>query len=889
MKTGRFRGALKVGRQVYAYWSLRELEAAGLLELARLPYSLRVLAENVLRRFPRDEITAEDFRPFRRGVRGTGAEIAFYPTRVLLQDFTGVPLIVDLAAMRDAVQRLGLDPARVNPSIPVDLVIDHSVQVEVFGRRDALRRNLRHEYGLNRERYRFLKWAQGAFRNLRVFPPGAGIVHQVNLEHLSRVVVAEARPDGPVLSPESLVGTDSHTTMINGIGVLAWGVGGIEAEAVMLGLPYTMPVPEVVGVRLQGRLPRGATATDLVLHVTERLRREKVVETFVEFYGPGLAALSVPDRATVANMAPEYGATTGFFPIDGATLDYLELTGRGRWAPLVRAYGEAQGLLADGPDPEYDRRVDIDLGAIGPALAGPGRPQDRVDLADLPGSFQRSLGPNPAPSGGPEGEQRVVAGGREFMLRDGSIVIAAITSCTNTSNPSVMIGAGLLARNAVARGLRVPPQVKTSLAPGSRAVTGYLRAAGLMAPLEQLGFHVVGYGCTTCIGNSGPLDPAIEAAIATGGLSVAAVLSGNRNFPARIHPSVRANYLASPPLVVALALAGRIDIDLTREPIGTGSDGRSVFLRDLWPDAAEIAERIARTVDRERFRRAYRGITGGDSTWRDLVGGAGLRYAWNADSTYIRRPPFLDNLRGEPMPPAPIAGARALLVLGDSVTTDHISPAGAIGPESPAGRHLSGRGVPREAFNSYGSRRGNHEVMVRGTFANPRLRNRLIEPREGGVTRVFPAGGETTVYEAAEAYRRDRVPLVVLAGREYGTGSSRDWAAKGPGLLGVRAVIAESFERIHRSNLIGMGILPLQFGVGESAASLGLRGDETYTLGELDALGVSRELEVHAETPDGRTVRFTARVRLDTKAEMECYRQGGILPLVVRTLARGDV
>jgi aconitate hydratase len=902
---------LSVGERSYRIHRLDALAPA--YDVERLPYTLRVLLENVLR--SGDEAAVDAVARWSPAVEPSH-EICFLPGRVLLQDFTGVPAVVDLAAMRDAVADLGGDPARINPRVPAELVIDHSVQVDEFGTRLAFRHNVERELERNRERYAFLRWGRQAFHGLEVVPPGTGICHQVNLEYLARVV--EDR-DGAAF-PDTLVGTDSHTTMVNGLGVLGWGVGGIEAEAAMLGEPLSMLVPQVVGFRMHGRLREGATATDLVLTVTELLRRAGVVGKFVEYFGAGLAGLSVADRATIGNMSPEYGATCGFFPVDEETLEYLRLTGRStERVALVEAYCK-ENLLWHEPDahPEYSEVVELDLGEVEPSLAGPRRPQDRVPLARARDSFREALatfgvpaspdsnGPvaetfpasdpttEQAPAGSPEPEPppratggapesrpvRVSLDGEEFELDHGAVVIAAITSCTNTSNPEVMVAAGLLARKAVELGLRRRPWVKSSLAPGSRVVTDYYEAAGLQRYLDELGFNTVGYGCTTCIGNSGPLPAEISGAIAEGDLVACAVLSGNRNFEARIHPEVKANYLASPPLVVAYALVGRMDVDLATEPLGQGADGRDVFLRDVWPDSTEIRETIAASIHGEMFARTYADVYAGDESWRSLAVPEGDRYAWEESSTYVRRPTYLEGLPLEPAPLGDLDGARCLVILGDSVTTDHISPAGAIRPDSPAGRYLREHGVEPRDFNSYGARRGNHEVMVRGTFANVRLRNLLVPETEGTWTVHLPSGEETTIFEASQRYLAEGTPLVVLAGKEYGSGSSRDWAAKGPLLLGVRAVIAQSYERIHRSNLLMMGILPLEYLPGESRESLGLTGRETYSVRGIEG-GEASEVTVRADDAE-----FRARVRLDTEREREFVRQGGILPFVVRRLLR---
>ncbi len=868
-------------------YRLAALEPLG-LDLGRTPLTVKILLENALRHAGGGIVTTGDVETlasWRPGAAATtDVEIPFMPSRVILQDFTGVPAVVDLAGMRDAMADLGGDPSRVNPLVPADLVIDHSVQVDRFGTPGAFAFNVEREYERNGERYALLRWAQTAFSDLRVVPPGTGIVHQVNLEFLATVVADRADQHGRVAFPDTVVGTDSHTTMINGLGVLGYGVGGIEAEAVLLGQPLYQPMPRVVGVRLHGELPRGSTATDLVLVVTELLRGFGVVGAFVEFAGDGLASLALADRATIANMSPEFGATSTLFPIDDETIAYLRLTGRsaGRIA-LVERYARVQGLWREpGRGPDFDADLELDLGSVEPSLAGPRRPQDRVLLADLRDDFRTAF-PQAVAS---DAVVAVNIDGRGATIRSGSVAIAAITSCTNTSNPTVMVGAGLLARNAVARGLTVGPTVKTSLAPGSKAVTGYLEAAGLMDPLARLGFALAGYGCTTCIGNSGPLAAPVAKAVEDHDLVVAAVLSGNRNFEGRIHPLARASYLASPPLVVAFALAGRVDIDLTREPLGIGDDGRPVFLDDVWPSPEEIRSVIGRSVSPELFRATYATVFEGDERWRALPVPAGDRFAWDPSSTYVARPPFFDGLRPEPTPLADIVGARVLAVLGDSVTTDHISPAGSIAPSSPAGQWLQAHGVGPLEFNSYGARRGQHEVMIRGTFANIRLRNRLVEGREGPFTVHLPDGEEAFIYDAAERYAAEGVPLLVIAGREYGSGSSRDWAAKGTRLLGVRAVLAESYERIHRSNLVGMGVLPLQFLPGENAASLGLTGREAYTIAGLAAGPAPRaRLTVVALTDDAAERRFEAIARLDGPIEVDYYRQGGILPAVLRRLA----
>jgi aconitate hydratase A / 2-methylisocitrate dehydratase len=912
---------LSVGGREYRIAPLAAAARPG-QRLSRLPYSLRILLENLLRRRGEPGVTEEgiaallDWQPKAVPSR----EIAFMPARVLLQDFTGVPAVVDLAAMRDAMQKLGGDAKRINPLQPVELVIDHSVQVDEYGTQAAFLLNADRELERNRERYAFLRWGQEAFDNFRVVPPDTGIVHQVNLEYLARVVMSEERDGATWAYPDTLVGTDSHTTMINGLGVLGWGVGGIEAEAAMLGQPISMLVPQVVGFRLAGRLREGSTATDLVLRVTEMLRQRGVVGKLVEFFGDGLATLPLADRATIANMAPEYGATCGIFPVDQASLDYLRFTGRSEeQVALVEAYMKAQGLFHSPgtEEAEYSDVLDLDLATVEPSLAGPRRPQDRVALSQVPGGFYRELEalqghggkiqPRPTTVGRWEAEGGNATGtavaepdldhgvdveyrGERFRLRHGSVVIAAITSCTNTSNPSVMVAAGLLAKKAVERGLSSRPWVKTSLAPGSKVVTSYLGEAGLTPYLEQLGFHLVGYGCTTCIGNSGPLPDPIRAGIEDGRLVAAAVLSGNRNFEGRIHPDVRANYLASPPLVVAYALAGRIDADLQMEPLGTGSDGQPVYLREIWPSQEEVATVLGAALRSEMFHREYADVFTGDERWRGLPVPAGETYAWDPASTYVKNPPYFEGMTLQPSLVEPIRGARVLALLGDSVTTDHISPAGAIKLKSPAGQYLVDHGVAPRDFNSYGARRGNHEVMVRGTFANVRLRNRLVPDVEGGVTVHLPDGEQTSIFDASERYLRDGVPLIVIAGKEYGTGSSRDWAAKGPRLLGVRAVIAESFERIHRSNLVGMGVLPLELLPGDSAEVLGLTGRELYEVEGLEeAVAAGRtgfEVTVRGTRPEGGEISFRVRARLDTPEEVEYYRHGGILQYVLRQLAR---
>ena len=871
------------------YYRLAALAGSGLplgVDLGRAPVTLKILLENALRHAGGGIVREEDVATLAAWRPGAGgdAEVPFMPSRVVLQDFTGVPAVVDLAAMRDAMAALGGDPAKVNPLVPADLVIDHSVQIDAWGGQGAFAFNVGREYERNGERYQLLRWAQTAFRDFRVVPPGTGIIHQVNLEFLASVVADRADADGRLVAfPDTLVGTDSHTTMISGLGVLGYGVGGIEAEAVLLGQPLYQPMPRIVGVRLGGELPRAATATDLVLVITEMLRKFGVVGAFVEFAGDGLAGLTLADRATISNMSPEFGATTTMFPIDDETLAYLRLTGRPETrVDLVERYAKEQGLWREpGSGPEFDALLELDLGSVEPSMAGPRRPQDRVTLPNVPDNF-RTAYPHTVGVAPKAGEAR----GERAGIGHGSVTIAAITSCTNTSNPAVMVGAGLLARNAVAKGLHSSPVAKTSLAPGSRAVTGYLERAGLMEPLADLGFALAGYGCTTCIGNSGPLDEPVARAIEADELVVAAVLSGNRNFEGRVHPLVRAAYLASPPLVVAYALAGRVDIDLTSEPLGTGSDGQAVMLADIWPTPAEIREVIAASVDPALFRETYASVFEGDEQWRSIEIPTGDRYAWDEASTYIANPPFFTGLTAEPAPMTDIVGARALALLGDSVTTDHISPAGSIAAWSPAGAWLQERGVGPVDFNSYGSRRGHHEVMMRGTFGNIRLRNKLVEGKEGPYTVHLPDGETTFIYDAAMRYRADGVPLVLIAGKEYGSGSSRDWAAKGTTLLGIRAVIAESYERIHRSNLVGMGVLPLQFLPGESAATLGLTGRESFTIAGMADLAPRQTVTVLARSDDDGTERaFGAIARLDGPIEVDYLRQGGILPAVLRRLA----
>jgi aconitate hydratase len=891
------RTELRVGGQPMQIYSLPALEKAGFSGVARLPYSMKILLENLLRREDNAFVKADDIRAVAEwnATAGVQKEISFMPARVLLQDFTGVPCVVDLAAMRDAVIALGGNPARINPLQPVELVIDHSVQVDYFGRPDAFSLNADLEFSRNRERYAFLRWGQQAFNNFKVVPPDTGIVHQVNIEYLARVVFSETVNAITTAYPDTLVGTDSHTTMVNGLGVVGWGVGGIEAEAAMLGQPSSMLIPQVLGFRLSGAMPKGTTATDLVLTITEILRKHGVVGKFVEFFGDGLAALTIADRATLGNMCPEYGATVAIFPIDEMTLEYLKLTGRDdTQVDLVEAYAKAQGLFRTkgSPDAEYSEVIDLDLSTVEPSVAGPKRPQDRVTLSKTKPAFQAAL-PSMQMPAAKMGASASAAAKSAVALADpavdtidhGAVVIAAITSCTNTSNPTVMIAAGLVAKKAVERGLTRKPWVKSSLAPGSKVVTEYLNAAGLTPYLDALGFNLVGYGCTTCIGNSGPLPEEITATIRENGLVVCSVLSGNRNFEGRIQQEVRANYLASPPLVVAFSLAGWITTDITTDAIGHDPSGKPVYLDDIWPTEAEVQQTMLRAVTADMFRSSYADVFKGDERWRGLDVPDGNVFAWDQQSTYVRRPTFLEGMTMDVKPLADITGARVLALLGDSVTTDHISPAGSIKADSPAGKYLIEQGVKPADFNSYGARRGNHEVMMRGTFANVRLRNQLAPGTEGGWTRYQPGGDQLTIYDASVKYQEAGVPLLVLAGKEYGSGSSRDWAAKGTFLLGVKAVIAESFERIHRSNLVNMGVLPLQFKAGETAASLGLTGTESYSIvGIGTGLKPRGKLRVVANANDGATREFMAAVRIDTPEELIAFRHGGILPYVVRQL-----
>ncbi|HEY8433816.1 MAG TPA: aconitate hydratase AcnA [Sphingomicrobium sp.] len=880
------RSTLDVDGKTIAYYSLKKAGAA-LGDVARLPFSMKVLLENLLRFEDGKTVTREDLQAIVDWLkeRRINREIQYRPARVLMQDFTGVPAVVDLAAMRDAMAQLGGDAQKINPLVPVHLIIDHSVMVDEFGTPRAFEKNVEFEYERNGERYEFLKWGSSAFDNFKVVPPGTGICHQVNLEHIAQCVWTDQDANGDTLAyPDTLVGTDSHTTMVNGLGVLGWGVGGIEAEAAMLGQPVSMLIPEVVGFRLEGELREGITATDLVLTVTQMLRQKGVVGRFVEFYGPGLENLPLADRATIANMAPEYGATCGFFPIDERTVDYLRLTGRDETQiALVRAYAQEQGLWRDAnsPEPLFTDTLQLDMASIEPSLAGPKRPQDRVKLGEVDDQFNAELDATYHKASDP----RVVVEGEPFDFGNGDVAIAAITSCTNTSNPSVLIAAGLVARKARELGLKPKPWVKTSLAPSSQVVTDYLNESGLSADLDALGFDLVGYGCTTCIGNSGPLPEAISKAINDNDLVAVSVLSGNRNFEGRVSPDCRANYLASPPLVVAFALKGTVRSDMVNEPIGTASNGKPVFLKDIWPSNAEVRSLIDAHVHSAMFRRRYADVYRGDDRWRGIEVTGGETYSWPALSTYIQNPPYFVGMSMEPTPLADIERARPLAIFGDSITTDHISPAGAIKPDSPAGRYLLEHGVSRGQFNSYGSRRGNHEVMMRGTFANIRIRNRMLDNVEGGFTRYAPTGEVMPIYDAAMLYKQDGRPLVVIAGKEYGTGSSRDWAAKGTVLLGVRAVIAESFERIHRSNLVGMGVLPLQFADSENAATYGLVGTEKYTITGIAEIKPRQDVEVRVKRDNGEEFSFTARCRIDTYNELEYFRSGGILQYVLRRLA----
>jgi aconitate hydratase A / 2-methylisocitrate dehydratase len=884
------RTTLKVGAQQYDILSLAALKS---LNVDRLPFSLKILLENLLRFEDGINVTKNDIEALLKWQPKAppSHEIAFTPARVIMQDFTGVPCIVDLAAMREAIVKLGGDPQKVNPLAPAELVIDHSVQVDEYGAANSLQHNNEIEFQRNGERYMFLRWGQTAFSNFKVVPPNTGIVHQVNIERLARVVFSDDAGGKKAAYPDTLVGTDSHTTMVNGLGVLGWGVGGIEAEAAMLGQPVTMLIPQVIGFKLTGALPPGTTATDLVLTVTEMLRKKGVVDKFVEFFGDGLKGLPLADRATIANMSPEFGSTCAIFPIDEETIRYLELTGRSaEQIALVEAYAKAQGLwrINGAPAADYTDVVELDLSTVEPSLAGPKRPQDRVPLRNAKSVYQSSVKKmaeertqkNPQATGSAPAK----LGDTRFEVKDGAVLIAAITSCTNTSNPAVLVAAGLLARNALARGLTAKPWVKTSLAPGSRVVTDYLTKAGLLHDLEQLGFYTVGYGCTTCIGNSGPLKPEISEAVKNGDVVACSVLSGNRNFEGRVHPEIKMNFLASPPLVVAYALAGSLNIDITTEPLGSGKDGKPVYLKDVWPSAKDVAAAVASSVDSAMFKKGYANVFLGDANWGAIKTPAGKIYTWDGKSTYVKNPPYFDGMTMTPAPLTDIKGARALAVLGDSVTTDHISPAGNIAKSSPAAKYLMAQGVQAVDFNSYGARRGNHEVMMRGTFANIRLRNLLLPGTEGGVTVHIPSGEQMSIFDASMKYQAAQTPLVILAGKEYGTGSSRDWAAKGTMLLGVKAVIAESFERIHRSNLIGMGVLPLQYKDGQSTQSLGLTGKETFEIVGLNR-GAAKIVKVIARTDAGKTIEFEARLRIDTPKELDYYQHGGILQYVLRQLA----
>ncbi len=884
------RTALNVGGTQYEILSLAALKS---LNVERLPFSLKILLENLLRFEDGVNVTKADIEAILKWdpKAQPSYEIAFTPARVIMQDFTGVPCIVDLAAMREAIVKLGGDPQKVNPLAPAELVIDHSVQVDEYGAANSLQHNNEIEFERNGERYMFLRWGQAAFSNFKVVPPNTGIVHQVNIEHLARVIFADGGAAKRIAYPDTLVGTDSHTTMVNGLGVLGWGVGGIEAEAAMLGQPVTMLIPQVIGFKLTGTLPAGTTATDLVLTVTEILRKQGVVDKFVEFFGDGLKGLPLADRATIANMSPEFGSTCAIFPIDEETIRYLELTGRTReQTALVEAYAKAQGMwrVNGAPAAEYTEVVELDLSTVEPSLAGPKRPQDRVPLKYAKTVYESSVKKmaeertqkNPQA----KGIAQATVEGENFEVKDGAVLIAAITSCTNTSNPAVLVAAGLLARNAVARGLTSKPWVKTSLAPGSRVVTDYLTKAGLLKDLEALGFYTVGYGCTTCIGNSGPLKPEISEAVRIGDVVACSVLSGNRNFEGRVHPEIKMNFLASPPLVVAYALAGNLDIDITTESLGNGKDGKPVYLKDIWPSAKEVAATVGASVDSAMFKKGYANVFKGDANWGALKTPEGKIYAWDGKSTYVKNPPYFDGMTMTPAPVADIKGARALAVLGDSVTTDHISPAGNISKSGPAAKYLMAQGVQAVDFNSYGARRGNHEVMMRGTFANIRLRNLLVPGTEGGVTIHIPSGEQLSIFDASVKYKAAGTPLIILAGKEYGTGSSRDWAAKGTMLLGVKAVIAESFERIHRSNLIGMGVLPLQFKSGQSAQSVGLTGTETFEIAGLNR-GAAKSVKVIATSGEGKSTEFEVRLRIDTPKELEYYQHGGILQYVLRQLA----
>jgi aconitate hydratase len=911
MQKAEYAKPLQVDGKNYTFFDFNQYAADTGASIDKLPFSIKILVENLLRKIDGRVVKEADLANIVGWQKTYDApvEIPYHPARVLMQDFTGVPAVVDLAAMRDAVKILGEDPARVNPLVPTELVVDHSVQIDNFGTEDALEKNVALEYSRNGERYELLKWAQKSFSNFKVVPPNSGICHQVNLENLGRVIISQNEGDTPIAYPDTVVGTDSHTPMINGIGVMGWGVGGIEAEAVMLGQPYYMSIPEVIGVKLTGTLKEGVTATDLVLTITEMLRKVNVVEKFVEYFGPGMQSLSVTDRATIANMTPEYGATLGFFPVDQKTLDYLDLTGRTEGAKLVKAYTQATGMFYTGEsEPEFTQVVELDLSTVTPSLAGPARPQDRIPLPDIKKTFADILGcaydrdaevKQISKFHDESGSETVRANhcrpltqrqfdmefnGKPMKISDGSIVIAAITSCTNTSNPHVLMGAGLIAQKAVSKGLKVPPFVKTSLAPGSKVVEDYLTAAGLMPYFDSLGFHIAAFGCTTCIGNSGPLHPDIEKVVTDNDLNVAAILSGNRNFEARIHQNIKSNFLASPMLVVIFALAGRVDIDLTIEPVGIDPNGQPVYLDDLWPSHDEIKALVDAHVTRADYEREYARIFDGDRFWEALDVAESTTFAWNEASTYIKNPPYFDGFSLTPDKPGDIEGARAFLLLGDTVTTDHISPAGAIPEDYPAGQYLIGNGVAKDNFNSYGSRRGNHEVMMRGTFANIRIKNQLVAPKQGSFTLKFPEKKEMFNYDAAMAYKAEGTPLIVLGGKEYGTGSSRDWAAKGSNLLGIKAVIAQSYERIHRNNLVGMGVLPLIFSEGESAQSLGLDGSETFTIAGIENMTPRKQLSVEAVRANGSKIEFTVISRLDTEVDVAYFEHGGILPCVIRKM-----
>ena len=892
----------------YQVFDINKLEEKGIAAVSRLPFSIKILVENLLRKLDGRIVREEDLLNIANWKKRYDApiEIPYHPARVLMQDFTGVPAVVDLAAMRDAVRELGGDPAKINPLVPVDLIVDHSVQVDYFGTADALTKNVAKEYDRNSERYALLKWAQKSFDNFSVVPPNSGICHQVNLEYLGKIVIPQNEGNNLIAYPDTLVGTDSHTTMINAIGVMGWGVGGIEAEAVMLGQPYYMSIPEVIGVKMVGELQEGVTATDLVLKVTEMLREHGVVEKFVEYFGPGMKNLSVPDRATISNMTPEYGATMGFFPVDEKTIDYMAMTNREQQAEVVEQCTKALGLFYTGSeDPVFTEVLELDLAQVTPAVAGPARPQDRITLTDLKNSFATILGCDYERDTDVEHMSKyhdesgsrttraqncipkkqiceIPYNGQQIKLCDGNIVIAAITSCTNTSNPFVLLGAGLVAKKAVEKGLQVPIFVKTSLAPGSKVVIDYLKDAGLLSHLETLGFHLAAFGCTTCIGNSGPLPPEIDEAVTKNDLTVAAVLSGNRNFEARIHQRVKANFLASPMLVVAFALAGRIDIDLTREPLATGPNDEPVFLKDIWPSTAEIEELSNAHVKKQFFNNQYEKIFDGDQFWQKLQVAESTTFHWDENSSYIKKPPYFDGFDLQPALPGNIRDAKTLLLMGDSITTDHISPAGAIPQNYPAGKYLMDQNVVPQDFNSYGSRRGNHEVMMRGTFGNIRIKNKMMDQKEGSFTRKYPTGSEMFIYDAAMQYQAEKTPLVILTGKEYGTGSSRDWAAKGTNLLGIRAVISESFERIHRSNLVGMGVLPLVFKEGDSWEGLGLSGSETFSISGIDDMKPRKVLQVKAVKEDGREIHFEVTARLDTEVDVAYFENEGILPYVLR-------